>query len=146
MTFKTSENVAIVATIDPDANTTGALSTDYIDMQKFESALAIVMAGIIVTSGTVDFKLQQATSTTGGGLKDITGLAITQLSTTSNDKQAAINVHVSDLDTAGGFRYVKGVMTVTTAGADAAAIIIADNPRRGPANENDLASVAEIIS
>ena len=144
MSFKSSEIAAIVATVDPDAYATGAQNSDWVDMEKWENIYAFVAAGVIVSSGTVDFKLQQATSSTGAGAKDITGKAITQLTTGDNDEQSVINLRATELDVANNFKYARGVMTLTTAGADAAVFLIGLNPRRGPASDNDLASVGEI--
>jgi hypothetical protein len=143
--YKFTDHVALLGTIDPDANATGAFSTDYADSEYFESFGALVSAGIIASSGTVDFKLRQATSATGASVKDITGLSITQLDTGDNDKQAWINVRADQLDLANSFRFVVAVMTLTTAGSDSAAYLFGMHPKHGPASGHDLATVAEIV-
>ena len=151
MTFASlpSERAAIVATIDPDVLTAAAHSSDYVDMSKFETLHAIALAGTLGSSATFDFKLQQATAADGTGVKDITGKAITQLTqagTDESDKQAVINLRGEELDVDGGFRYVKAVLTVGTASSDGGAVLIGMLPRNGPASDNDLASVAEIVA
>ncbi len=140
----TSEKVAVVATIDPDVYTANAYDSDYVDMSKFESLQAIVMAGTLGTNATLDFKLQSATAATGGA--DISGKSITQLTEagSDSDKQAVINLRAEELTE--GHRYVKAVMTVGTATSDAGAIILGFNPKNAPASDNDLASVDEIVS
>lgn len=139
-----SENVAIVGVIDPDAYANSAYETGYVDMSKFESLMAIVQAGDLGSSATLDFKLQSATAATGGS--DIPGKAITQLTQagTDSNKQAIINLRREEMPE--GHRYVKAVMTIGTATSDASAILIGVNPRNAPASDNDLAAVDEIIA
>jgi hypothetical protein len=144
MGAKPSEKVAVVGTIDPDANATGSFNTDWIDMSKFQQVMFVVMAGIIATGGTLDFKVQEAKTNTGGSAADLaTGtLSITQMTTGDNDEQAVVNVEAEDLSDQ--FDFVRGVMTLTTAAADSAVLALGLLPRYGPASANDLASVGEI--
>lgn len=141
-----SEQAAIVGVIDPDANTAAALTSDYVDMGLFNTAMGIIMAGTLGSSGTLDGKLVQATDSSGTGVKDITGKTITQLTQagTDADKQAVINVRAEELDVDGGFTHVAIIMTTAVATSDSAAILLGLNPRFGPASDNDLASVDSI--
>jgi len=141
-----SEKQAVVGTIDPDVYTAATYLSDAIDMSKFESIQAIVMAGVLGTAATLDAKLVQAT-TAGGTYKDVTEKAITQLvKATDDDKQAIINLRVEELDVANDYRFVKLSMTVGTATSDAGAVVLGANAAINPASDNDLASVAEIVS
>ena len=144
MGAKPSEKVAVCATVDPDANATGAFTTDYISMVDFQQAMFVVMAGVIAASGTLDFSINEATTATGAGATTLASgtLSITQMTTADNDEQAVVNVETQDLST--GFDFVAGVMTLTTAGADSAVIGLGLLPRYGPGSDNDLASVGEI--
>ena len=87
-----SELAAIVATSDPYADADGAQNSDWVDMADFESLMAMLLIGTFPDTGsTMDFKLQQATTSGGAGVKDITGKAITQIASGSpavSDKQA----------------------------------------------------------
>lgn len=145
---KLSEAVAVVATVDPDAYGTGEQNSDYIDMQDFERVLFIVMAGTLGSSATLDVQIEQATDTSDTGLKDITGKVITQLTEagTDSDKQAIIEVKQSDLDIAGGFRYIRAECTLGAATSDYGLVAIGSNPQYHPASEYDLASVDEIVA
>lgn len=140
-----SEYAAVIGVIDPDANTAAAYDSDEIDMSKFDNIQAIVLAGALGSSATLDFKLQSAT-TSGGSFSDITGKAITQLTQagSDSDKQAVINLRAEELTE--GHRYVKAVMTVGTATSDSAAIVLGQCARHAPASDNDIASVDEIVS
>ena len=146
-----SEVAAVLATIDPDEYAAGAQNSDWIDMGKIDQIMAIVMAGTMETATTLDSKLTQATSSGGAGEKDITGKAITQLvAATDSDKQALINCRADELDIDNDFRFVR---LVQTGGAgspannvDHSAVLFGFGPRYGPANDSDLASVAEIVN
>ena len=142
-----TERAAVVAVLDPDANGAAAYVSAYVSMSTFAQVVAVVQTGILGTSATVDFKLVQATDSSGTGKKDITGKAITQLVKASNDDdQAVINCRADELDVDGYFDYVAMETTVGTATSDTSAIMLGMTPRYAPASDNDLASVQEIIS
>jgi len=143
-----SEQAALVACIDPDAYAaaTAGVVSDYVNTEYWHQLKALVMVGTVAASGTVDAALLQATSSTGAGAKAITGKSITQMDTGSADKQAVINLKTDELDVAGGFKFVALKITTGTASVDNGGIILGFNPRQGPANDNDLASVAEIVA
>ena len=148
MSYLPSEKVAVLGTIDPDAYTAATYTSDWANAGLFRKMLAIIEAGDLGTSATLDAKLQQAQDASGTGVKDITGKAITQLTQagTDSDKQALINLDASELDVDNGFEYVRISMTVATATSDCSAVLLGLEPRYGPANDNDLASVDEIVS
>ena len=139
-----SEQWAVVGVIDPDANGAAAYDSDEVDMSLWSRIVAVVQTGTMASTSTVDFKLQDATSS-GGSFSDISGKAITQLTEagTDSDKQAIINLRFDELQSDG--RYVKAVMTVATAASDSSAILLG-LPRYYPASENDIASVDEIVN
>ena len=143
-----SQRVAVAGVIDPDANTAAAYTSDYADMSQFESVMALIQVGTMASTSTVDAKLVQATDSSGTAVKDITGKAITQLTEagTDSDKQAIINCYADELDTDGGFTHVAIIMTVGTAASDSGAVLLGFDPKYGPANGYDLASVDEIVS
>ena len=142
-----SERVAVLGTVDPDVLTAAAHTSDYVDAGNFESIVAVIMAGTLGTCATLDAKLVQATDSSGTGSKDITGKAITQLvKATDDDKQAVINVRSEELDLANSFTHVALTITVGTASSDGGGVLLGMNPRFGPASDNDLSTVAEIVS
>lgn len=142
-----SDQAVLAAVIDPDATAAGAVSTGWVSMADYDSIIAVAMAGTLGTSATFDAKLQQATDSSGTGVKDISGKAITQLTqagTDESDKQAIINCRADELDVANSFDHVRLTITVGTATSDAAGLIIGLNARYQP--NADAASVAEVIS
>lgn len=142
-----SEEVAVLAVIDPDANAAGALTSDWVDMTMFQQVMAVCLAGTLGTSATLDMKIQQATDSSGTGAKDITGKSITQLTQagTDSDKQAIINLRADELDVAGDFTHAAIVLTTAVATSDSAAVMLGRRARYQPASDNDLASVDEIV-
>lgn len=142
-----SEEVAVVATVDPDVLTAATHASDWVDMGTFQDVMAIVMAGTLGSSATLDAKLEQATDSSGTGAKDVSGKAITQLTQagTDSDKQAIINCRADELDVANDFDHVRLSITVATASSDGAGIVLGRRARYQPASDNDLASVDEIV-
>lgn len=143
-----SHRVAVLGAIDPDANTAGTLTTGWVAMKDWGRLMAIIMAGDLGASATLDAKLEQATDGSGTGAKDITGKAITQLTQagTDSNKQAIINLHRDELDLAGGFTHVRLSHTVGTATSDSGAILLGLDPRYNTAADNDAATVDEIVA
>lgn len=141
------ERLAVVACIDPDAYTTGAQTSDWVDMSEFERVVFIVQAGALGSSATIDFKVQEATSAAGAGAQDISGKSITQLTDagTDSDKQALVEVRADELDLADGYTHVAGILTVGTATSDAGVVAIGLDPRYHPASDYDLSSVDELV-
>ncbi len=148
MSYLPSEKVAVLGTIDPDAYAASTVTSDYANAGLFRKMMAIIEVGTLGASATIDAKLRQAQDSSGTGVKDITGKAITQLTQagTDDDKQVIINLDASELDVENGFEYVQISMTIGTAASDCGAMLLGLEPRFGPANDNDLASVDEIVS
>ena len=145
MGAKPSEKVAVVGTVDPDAlaATTGD-ATDWVSMVDYQQVMFVVLVGNVVSSGKVDFLVQAAKDSTGGSVATLQSgtLNITQLDSTDDDSQVVVNVETEDLSE--DFNFVRGVLALTNAGADAAVVALGLLPRFAPANDTDLASVAEI--
>jgi hypothetical protein len=145
--IRASDRAAVVGVIDPDANTAGTLTTGWVSMADWGRVMAIVFAGDLGASATLDAKLEQATSSGGAGAKDITGKAITQLTQagTDSNKQAIINCHREELDLANGYTHVRLSHTVATATSDSGAVLLGFDPRYNTAADNDATTVDEIV-
>lgn len=153
---KMSELISVAGVIDPDANAPGAVSSDWVDIADFHSLLAVVMVGDIGTSCTIAAKLEQATSSGGAGVKDVTGKSITTLDQTASpnpsNQQVTIDCKPEDLDIDNGFRYVRLTVTGVDDGnspdsttSDFAGAVLGVYPRSGLASSYGLASVDEIV-
>lgn len=142
-----SQQLAVVATIDPDAYGTGDQTTDVIDMKLHNRVIFIVQVGDFVSTGKADFLVKGDTASNGSFTTTITGKSITQLTQAGSDSDKQVIVEVTAEEAmAQGFRYLRGTLTLTTAGADAAVIALAGNDRFQPASDNDLATVDEIVA
>lgn len=143
-----SDEWAIIGTVDPDANAAGTVTTDEIDMSKWERVAFIVMAGALGTNATVDFAVKGgATSSAGSQATAITGKAITQLTEagTDSDKQAVVEVSADEV-AAQALRYIEGSLVTATATSDSGVLVLGRPRHYGPASDADLASVDEIVT
>src|SRR5262245_28426320 len=138
------ERAAVCATIDPFNGNNAATASDAIDMSKFGEAMFILLAGAI--DHTVDFKLQESANSDGSSASDISGKAITQESGGDDDnKQWVISVKSEELSA--GKRYVKALATIGNGTTNLIACVgLGVRPRFGPASDDDLASVSQIIT
>lgn len=142
-----SEIAGVVGAIDPDVTVASTVTSGWINVATFQSYMAIIMAGTLGASATLDAKLEQASDSSGTGAKDISGKAITQLTQagTDSDKQAIINVRGEDLDLDNDFNHFRLSVTVATATSDLGAIVVGMNPRSGAVADNDASTVDEIV-
>ena len=140
-----SDQQRVVGVIDPDAYAADTYTTGWISMVDYRQIQAIVMAGDLGASATLDAKLEQAQDGLGTGAKDVAGKAITKLTQagTDSNKQAVINCRDDELDVDNDFTHVRLSLTVGTATSDAGAIVLATGARYGVGA--DLASVDEIV-
>lgn len=147
LNLKASEQVAVVGRIDPDVTVASTVTTGWIPASKFHRFMAIIMAGTLGASATLNAKLEQATDSSGTGAKDITGKAITALTQagTDDDKDAIINLRPDELDVDNAFTHFRLSATVAVATSDMGAIVLGVGPRTGPAQDSDAASVDEIV-
>jgi hypothetical protein len=145
---KPSEAVGVVGNIDPDAYAASTVTTGWIAAKNYLAFMAIVQAGDLGASATLDAKLEQASDGSGTGAKDITGKAITQLTQagTDSNKQVVINLRPEELDVDNSFTHFRLSMTVATATSDAAGIVLGYMPARGPATAVDATTVDEVVA
>lgn len=149
--LRPSARAAVVGAIYPDAKSANTYTSEWVSMQKFNTAMAIIMAGDFGILATVAAKLEQASDSSGTGAKDITGKSITTLLATASptvdadDKTAIINVKANDLDLANGFSHVRLSLTVGVATTDVGGLMLGFDPVYGPASDDDIASVVEIV-
>ncbi|MEX0302214.1 MAG: hypothetical protein AB3N24_07310 [Leisingera sp.] len=143
-----SAAMALLGVIEPDATATGDHSTGWISMADTQAIMAVILAGALGATATIDAKIEQATDETGANAKDVTGAAITQLTKAAGDdnKQAVIELWGEDLDIKNDFSHVRLTVSVGVANSDVGAMVIGTHPRQGPASDLNLASVAEIVT
>jgi hypothetical protein len=153
--LKLSDEVTIVAAVDPVSGASGsAKSSGYVDVRLHQRLLAAILTGAVgAAHASVAAKLQQATSSAGAGLKDITGKAIVAFdgaaSPSQSSKQALINLRPNECDLDNGFFFVKLVITSTdltspkSAVALLAGLILSANDEYQP--QTPAASVLQVV-
>jgi hypothetical protein len=146
-TVSLAATTAVLGVIKPDAHTAGTYTTGWISAAQYQEFMAIVMAGDLGSSATLDASIQQATNSSGTGAKALTGSAITQLTQagTDSNKQAIVAFSSDDLDLANGFTHFRLSMVVAVAASDAGAIVLGSDGRFGPASRYDATTVDEIV-
>ena len=143
---KPSEGLAILATQDPASVAASTVTTGWVDASSFFALMLLIQTGVLGAGATLDAKLQQATDSGGTGVKDITGKAIVQIVKASGDNQQAIvQMKAADLDTEGGFRFVRASFTVGTAASIFGAALIGFLARfQSPAGLNQAGVVQTV--
>ena len=142
-----SEQISSLANIAPVSQGVGAVTTGWVPVANHHVFLALICTGLLGASATVDAKIQQATDAAGTGAKDVTGKAITQIvKATGDNKQAMINFRPTELDTNGGFGYVRLSLTVGTAASLVSAELLGFNARNNPASINNQAAVVQLVN
>lgn len=142
-----SARTALAGSIPPQQAGVGTITSGWVDMRSFYSALAAISVGVIGAGGTVDAKIEQATDAAGTGAKPVTGLAITQLAKAGGDnRQSQINLRQEDMDKNGGFRFARLSVTIGTAATFVSGALIGFNARYGSGTANQSTTVAETVS
>lgn len=143
---RASENIAVLATLDPVSQGAATVTTGWVDARKFQQILAVIGVGVMTATSTVDAKLQQATTAGGAGAKDIAAKAITQLlAAGGNNRQVEIDLREEALDVNGGFCFVRLSVTVAAAASLIHAQLFGVFPRNGLASDANQAGVVQIV-
>lgn len=127
---KLYEDVRLVGIIDPDAYAANSYSTGWIAARDYQRFLAIVMAGDLGTSATLDAKIEEATDGSGTGVQDCPSKAITQMTQAGTDSNKQALIHVGQEDLSDGFTHFRLTITVAVATSDAGGLVVAVEPTR----------------
>lgn len=144
-----SEEVGILGHIVPAHATAGAYSTGWVDLSIFAMVGGVVSVGVLGSSATIAAKLEQATSSGGSGIKDVTNKAITGLTQTPTDNSSTtqiINCRADELDIVNGFRYVRLTITVGVATSDVVGLLMGLGCKYGPASDHDDTTVSQYVN
>jgi hypothetical protein len=138
-TEQLSQALSIAGTeIDPVSQGAGTVTSGAVDMSKFHRIMCVLMVGNVGAAGTVDAKLQQS-ATGSGGWTDIAGSNITQV--TASNKVVTLEIRYDQLTA--GQRYVRLSITVGVNAVLIAALPIGGEAVEKPASSNDVAAVAQ---
>lgn len=126
-----SEQVEILTGLHSISQAAG-VDGAWVKADKHTRIVALLDVGLIAAGGTLDFKLQQANTAGGGGAKDITGKAITQMADTADNKWRIIELLTSELDVSNGFAWVRFVLTPATAASLVSVVLLGVDPKYSP--------------
>ena len=115
--------------------------TDAIDMSLWHEVMAILQLGAI--DNTIDKARDSATS--GGTYADTSGKAITQLTGGTRDNNTYV-ISLKSEELTGSGRYVRPRVTVGNGTSNFGCVIVLGAPRFGPATDDDLAQVGQVVS
>ena len=132
-----SEQLGVVATIDPQAGATGAVTSDVIAMAMHRRALFIMMRGAGTAGQTVDIQEANAGFTAG------TATILTRTTAACSATLSQYLFEVSAEAMGAGLTALRAV--VTSSATDIYALVcLADVERYHPASDRDLATVVAI--
>ena len=132
-----SEQLAVVATIDPQAAASGALTSDNFSMSLHRRALFILSIGAGTAGNLV--AIQEGTVNWTAGTATILTRAVTAVATANSQFLFEVSAEAM----AAGLTHLRAV--ITSVGADLLSLVVlADVERYHPASDRDLASVVAI--
>lgn len=142
--YRPNESVAVAGAIDPQLLDNAALTSDWVSLKDFAQVMFIVNLG--ATDITTDVKVQSADDGSGTNNTDVSGLAVTQLTDTDDNKQVILSIDQSEVNA--GDTHVAVVVTAGdgTLGSNVSAVCLGFNSEYLPASDYDVASVAEIVT
>ncbi len=119
-TERFTETHVILAQEPPDSLGIATVNSAWISFANIHRATLVLQVGDMVPTSTLDALLQQASDSTGTGVKAIAGKAITQLTQAGGDGNQAVAIELKsiELDVAGGFEFVRVQTTVAAAASE----------------------------
>jgi hypothetical protein len=140
---KLSEELGIIATIDPQTVTTAEVCSDVVDMSKYTDVMAIFAGGNMASDGSM---ICVAYTCAAAGTSAVALKTATTVAAGTDNTQVVIEVNNNDL--AGGTattadRYIKFGITSAGSGGPVACIVLG-RAKNGPSSDNNLGTVNEI--
>ncbi len=142
MTGQPSEQLTLLGVIQPINGNNATTLSGAVPVQGFHEFFALLQMGVI--DQTVDFKLREASSS-GGTYADISGKAVTQFTATDDGKSAIINLKAEELLTT--TTHIKASVTISSGTSSLVSVaIFGIRPKYGPANDDKLSTLAQVIT
>jgi hypothetical protein len=140
-TEQMTQALSVLGKLDPQSLAAGTdNSITNIDMSKFRRIMFIVEVGSVGAAGTVDFKLQES-KTSGGTYQDVTGTAITQVTTTG--KIVTVEIRAEQLDA--GYQFVRHNLVIGTNAVQVAVVALGGEAVEKPGKAQDIAAVIQRV-
>lgn len=124
-----SETHEILGFIDPQSSST-AVNSGYLSAAKHSRFVAVIQIGVTAATATVDAKLQEATDSSGTGVTDISGKAITQVLAATDSVVRMIELRSDELLST--TTHIRLLVTCATAASLVSAVVYGFNARNQP--------------
>ncbi len=143
-TFSESHYVRLL--IAPSASN-GDLNTAWVSpfADGGSSDRSVFMLTCGATTETVDVALYQASDSSGTGRKAITGAAITQITSSTDEVIKTIEIAPGALDDKNGFKFVRAEVTVGAAGTTPYSVTLINHRLRYPGDFDQHSSYNEAV-
>ncbi len=143
MSSQPSEKAGIVGKIDPKDVNGLTPDTGEIDMSRFEEVAFILQVGVVNSSGSIDFKIEESdVSGFGSGVSDIPDKSISTIGGTDDNKVVIVNLKAEEVSK----RYVRGLLTSSAHSNFASCVALGLKPRFGPAGDYNIPEVKEVVT
>lgn len=112
-----------------------AHATSYVCVKDYHRIWVVLDVGTMSQGSTIDLAIQQATDTSGTGVKALSpAKAITQLTQAGGDSDSlvCIEIQTEELDVSNNFDCIRAVLTVGSAASQASLIVYGVEPRFMP--------------
>lgn len=152
MSSKMTEDLAIIATLDPAVRSATTYTTDVVDLALFPRTLWTLLTGAYGAVGaTANIQLYAVATNASTGGTLITGKAFTAAtfsgSAAGTNAQGSISLLANEAKAVlTGARYAYGVLTVADNTVATAVVVQGGTPRYADVSPYDLASVKELIA
>lgn len=101
-----------------DSRAAATYSSSWYKIDPSCSFASLLDVGDMVTSATLDMKLEQATDSSGSGVKDIKSMSQLTEAGGDGDQLAALEASYGDLDVVNGFIWLRVSFTVAVAAVE----------------------------
>lgn len=127
--------------------TQGSLNTSYVApfADGGSADRAVFKINIGATTQVLDMALYQATDAAGTGRKAITGAAITQVSSSTDEVVKTIEIGPGALDDKNDFKYVRAEITIASSGTTPYTVELIKHRLRYPGATDQHSSYAEAV-
>jgi len=124
-TSRVSERMYPLAYEHCDSQLVGTHNSAYVSLQNYHRAWLVLNVGDMGVGATLNAGLQQATDTSGTGVKAITGKTIAQLTQAGGDGDdlVCIELQTEELDVDRGFEHVRFQVVIAGGAVEYAAVL-----------------------
>lgn len=141
-----SERVAVCGVLAPVSGSAATHDLDnWVPVKNFRRFMAVVQAGVLGASATIDAQIRTSTDLVGGGAALLSGASITQMVKATDDNKTA----VLNLDCASLANTVKSISLRVTVGANASlvsAVLLGFDGYAEPASDHQSANMVATVS